>query len=337
MDDINKTVINNFISDLDDIATNFIEIFQLKHTAQVSHLTEPLFRWLDFRLRYIDHMPRIVSFSNKFPKKLTKAAEKAFQDILQKVQEGEDINPYQGKGLILHHDTSGKKRQNRTDLLWADWGIIHLHLCDKPIPPGQYFSERSKWLLFALVGADFFAAIDILEHNEDNLFENIELIEIVGESWPELLAPYELKRVIAPTTTPSSVDCKRFRKAGLSGFITIGDKIYMGPGMGVSTASTSTRVSMAVNNVRRYAKEFARMISAFDSEFQLDVRSEKIDNPEFNLCITPRGMAVYKTNLDKAWLLPKKVPNSGFNYIADLNDLVAPEWAVERVTFNNKK
>jgi len=27
------------------------------------------------------------------------------------------------------------------------------------------------------------------------------------------------------------------------------------------------------------------------------------------------------------------VPNSGFNYIADLNDLVAPEWAVKRIVF----
>jgi len=337
MDDIKKIVINNFIADLDDIATNFIEIFGLKHTAQVSHLSEPLFRWIDFRLRYIDHRPRKVHFSNQFPKKLTKAAEKSFQNIVQKVQNGEDINPYQGKGLILHHDTSGKKRQNRTDLLWADWGIIHLHLCDKPIPSGQYFSERSKWLLFALVGADFFAAIDIRDHNEDNLFENNELIEIVGETWPELLEPYELKSVIAPTATLSSEDRKRIRKSGLSGFIKIGEKIYMGPGMGVSSASTSTRVSMAVNNVRRYAKEFARVVSAFDSEFQLNVRSEKINNPKFNLCITPRGMAVYETNLDKAWLLPKKVPNSGFNYIADLNDLVAPEWAVKRIVFNKKE
>jgi len=330
-------VMNNFIADLDDIANNFIEIFGLKHTAEIGNLSEPLLRWLDFRLRYIDSRPREVYLSNQFPKKLTKGAEKSFQHILQKVQDGEDINPYQGRGLILHHDTSGKKKQNRTDLLWADWGIIHLHLCDKPIPSGHYFSERSKWLLFALVGADFFAVIDIRDHNEEDLFANQELIEIVGETWPELLEPYELKRVIAPTDSLSSEDRKRLRKSGVSGFLAIGEKVYMGPGMGVSRASTSTRVSLAMTNVRTYAKEFARVVSAFDSEFQLDARSEKINNPKFNLCITPRGIAVYEAHLDKAWLLPRKVPNSGFNYIADLNDLVAPEWAVKRLTFDKKE
>ena len=333
MNDIKKKLSHTFIDDLDGIATNFIETFGLKHTAQVSHLSEPLFRWLDFRLRYIDHRPREVIYSNQFPKKMNEAAEKSFQYIIRKIQNGEDINPYQGKGLIIHHDTSGNRRQNRTDLLWAEWGIIHLHLCDKPIPSGQYFSERSKWLLFALVGTDYFATIDIRDHNEINLFENNELIEILGQTWPELLEPYELKSVLSPTVSPSPVERKMLRKSGLSGFITIGAKTYMGPGMGITNASTSNRVSISATNVRRYAKELARVVSDFDSEFQVDVRAEKITSPKFNLCITPLGMAVYETNLDKAWLLPKKVPNSTFNYIADLNDLVAPDWAVKRVAF----
>lgn len=327
---------NNFISDLDEIANNFIDIFGLKHTSEVDNLSEPLLRWIDFRLRYVDPKPRQAYYSNRFPKQLNENTEKSLQNIIQMIQNGEDINPYQGKGLILHHDTSGNKKQKRTDLLWADWGIIHLHLCDTAIPSGQYFSDRSRWLLFALVGADFFAAIDIRDHNEENLFENKELIEIVAESWPDLLKPYEMKRVVAPNVTLPSQDLQKLRKAGISGVITIGDKIYMGPGMGVTTAATSTRVSMAMNNVRRYAKEFARVVGACDSEFQLEAQSGRIDQPNFNLCITPRGMAVYEEQLDKAWLLPKKATNSAFNYIADLNDLVAPDWAVKRTIFDKK-
>lgn len=328
-----KKLSGNFISDLDEIASDLIRCFGLKHTVEISNLSEPLLRWLDFRLRYIDPKPRKVYLSKKFPKKMSEMTKDAYELMIQKIQNGENINSYQGKGLILHHDTSGSKKQSRTDLLWADWGIIHLHLTDKPNPHGQYFSERSEWLLFALAGEDFLALIDIRHHDEENLFANQELIEIVGESWPDLMERYKLKGVIASTDPLNSEDRTKLRKSGVSSMIVIGEKVYMGPGMGVTTASTPTRVTLTMDNVRRYAREFARVVNSHDSEFQADVRAKKISDPEFKLCITPKGMAVYEVHLDKAWLLPKKVPDSGFNYLADLNELVTPEWAIKQVSF----
>ena len=127
------------------------------------------------------------------------------------------------------------------------------------------------------------AAIDIRDHNEINLFENNELIEILGTTWPEFLEPYELKSIMSPTDSPSPIERKMLRRSGLSCFVTIGEKTYMGPGMGITKASTSTKVSITANNVRRFAKKLARVVSDLNSEFEVNVKSEKIDNPNFNL------------------------------------------------------
>jgi hypothetical protein len=328
-----KELTTRFIADLDEIATDFIRSFGLKHTSEIGHLSEPLLRWLDFRLRYVDPKPRQIYLSQAFPKNMSDTTKKALEHIMKMIQAGDDINPYQGKGLILYHDSSGSKKQNRTDLLWADWGIIHFHLTTEPLMHGQYFSERSCWLLFALVGEDFCALIDIRHHDEENLFANSELIEMVVKSWPELMERYELKGVIAPDVSISSEDRAKLRKSGVSSMIAIGDKVYMGPGMGVTSATTPMRVSLTMDNVRSYARQFARVVSTPDSEFQSDVRINKAEEPEFELCLTPKGMAVYEATLDKAWLLPKKVSASGFHYLAELNELVAPEWAIKQLSF----
>ena len=82
---------------------------------------------------------------------------------------------------------------------------------------------------------------------------------------------------------------------------------------------------------RRYARELARLVNSPDSEFAAYATAKGIDQPNFSLCLTEKGMAVYEPNLDKAWLLPKKAAKAPFHYLAELNDLVAPEWAVEKV------
>lgn len=332
-----RKIANRFISDIDTIARDFIKCFNLKHTAEVNHLSEPLLRWLDFRLRYVDPKPRQIYLSKVFPKKMSVHTRKAAEHLLKMIQSGKDINPYQGKGLILYHDASEDKRKKRTDLLWADWGIVHLHLTTQPVKHGKYFSARSKWLLFALFGEGFCAVIDIRHHDEKNLFANEELVKLIVESWPELMARYELQGVTAPTETVASKDRVTLREGGVASIVSVGDKVYMGPGMGVTTASTPIRVSLDMNNIRRYALDFARDISNVENEIQGEIRSKGINKPEFQLCITPRGMAVYEANLDSAWLLPRKEQSTGFNYLASLSDLVAPLWAVEHLTAISKK
>ena len=114
---------DKFQRNIDDIATNLIGAFSLKFKQEVGNLSNPLLRWLDFRYRYIDPMPRPVVYSNKFPKQnLPKSARQGLKHIRRLIEKGKDINPYQGRGLMLRNDISGEKKDARTDLLWADWG-----------------------------------------------------------------------------------------------------------------------------------------------------------------------------------------------------------------------
>lgn len=95
-------------ADLDVIAKRFISIYDLKYTENVSKLACPVTRWLDFRLRYVSPRPRRLVYSNKFPDVLSGLDPdiRAGWDILaKKIEIGEDINPYQGKGLIRINDT----------------------------------------------------------------------------------------------------------------------------------------------------------------------------------------------------------------------------------------
>lgn len=108
-------------------------LFGLEFKREVQHLSDPLFRWLDFRLRYIDPLPRSVLVSKKFPKRLPVSAETGLHLLERRFRDGIDVNPYQSKSLIRFNDLSGEKRAKRTDFLWADWGITHLHLSDLPI------------------------------------------------------------------------------------------------------------------------------------------------------------------------------------------------------------
>lgn len=156
---------HTFHDDIDRIAFELVDAFGLTFEIADEGVSEPLTRWLDFRLRYIDPRPRQVLKSTDFDMRIPSQAEGGLLRFIQKAEAGEDLNPFQSRG-IKRHDTSGKKRQFRTDGLWADWGIHHAHLTEDPLPDGDEFSNRSDWLLFFIVGQDHLALIDARPHKE---------------------------------------------------------------------------------------------------------------------------------------------------------------------------
>ena len=331
MIDTEKEVAHEFCSNIEVMSSHFVAAFKLRHKKEVVTLSDSFFRWMDFRLRYIDPKPRTVHLSKKLHRLLPPSVKRSMHRLFCLIQNGDDINPYQGKGLIMHHDTSGRNRYNRTDLLWADWGIIHLHLTCKTIPHGKYFCEPSDWLLFAIVGDDFVACIDVRPHKETNILSNPDLVQIAVESWPELLERFKMRGIHAPDAPLTAEEHKLFRKSGLMGPVAIGEDVYMGPGMGISTASTSIRVTMCMDNIVRFVRELACLVCDPDSQFQGEVRARACNEVNFQLCITPLGFAVYEANMDKAWVLPRRGKFAERRDFADLHDLFAPEWAIKKL------
>ena len=247
--------------------------------------------------------------------------------------EGKDVNAYQSKTLTRFNDTSGTKNKKRTDGLWADWGIHHLHLPVNAAINGQEYSERSEWLLFLMVYQDVALFIDVRKHDEENLFSLTDLVENYIDSWPEDAERFQLKGILGLAGSPlSDAERKELRSSGVNSAPQVNGKVYMGPGMGVTSAVTSTRVSLLRNRIRINARAISKEIAHTDGPYLAKMREIGIDNPEFGLMVLDDGnLAVYEKHSNVAWRIPRvnrHYPNDG--YCAFHNALM-PEWTNAKV------
>jgi hypothetical protein len=327
--DVRQTLARRFNQDIDRICEKFIAAYALKFKQEIDHLSSPLYRWLDFRYRYIDPQPRPVAFSDRFPKALLpKKARAGLKHLVRLIQAGGDINPYQGRGLILRNDTSGGKKDSRTDLLWADWGVFHFHLTADPIPDGQFFSKAADYLAFCLVGGNVVAFIDVLRHPDKKGFANQDLMETLYRNWPEYLDQFKMNGIMAGSQM-SNEDIHDLRSAGISPPLVLGGNVYMNPGMGITSAGTSTKISLVSDRVRDYIDGVVEVVLDPCGQFQSEMQRLGIGEPGFSLDVTPSGLAIYEAGSSTAFLLPKLQPNSSTGFLAELRNMIAPDWAVE--------
>lgn len=318
-----------FGNNLDSIATSLIRAFGLRHNKYYSHLSSPMLRWLDFRLRYIDPQPRKVWLSDQFPKTLPSAIGETLLRLVARLSDGEDINQHQGKGLTLHHDTSGEKKDQRTDLLWAEWCIHHLHLSAPA--SHEVYAERSDWLLFCVVLEQDVLLIDVLPHETDN-FSDTHLIETLFRNWPALAKQYELKGLLAGDSGWKPRDIANLRKAGVTVPFTYEGRVYMGPGMGITTASTSLRVGMVGDFCMHYVRQLAQYVNEPSCQFREHPIIRKIDKPNFELALTPQGIAVYEEKSNIAWPLPRRATCGDAYYLGALHDNILPDWVLRQIS-----
>lgn len=327
--DVRQKLVQRFNQDIDGICEKFIAAYALKFKQEIDHLSSPLYRWLDFRYRYIDPQPRPVAFSDRFPKALLPwAARAGLKHLVHLIQAGRDINPYQGRGLILRNDTSGEQKDSRTDLLWADWGVFHFHLTAEAIPEGQFFSKAADYLAFCLVGSNVVAFIDVLRHPDKKGFANQDLMETLYRNWPEYLDQFKMNGIMAGSRM-SNEDIHDLRSAGISPPLVLGGNVYMNPGMGITSAGTSTKISLVSDRVRDYIDGAAEVVLEPCGQFQSEMKRMGVTEPIFSLDITPSGLAVYEEATSTAFLLPKLQSNGSSGFLAELRNMIAPDWAVE--------
>ena len=318
----------SFQRDIDSIATSLIEHYSLKFQQDIDHLSSPLMRWLDFRFRYVDPFPREVVYSNKFPKtELNAEASSALQKLEESVKTGTDINPYQGRGLILRNDSSGERKDARTDLLWADWGIHHFHLSNEPIPSHQYFSKPADFLVFCLVCGNVVAIIDVLPHPNREGFANPTLIETVFENWPDYMAQFRLNGIL-PDGHKSQQEIHALRSNGVNASLSFKGSAYLSPGLGVSSASTPMKLVMVHDRLQAHVRDLARLVSDVNSQFRTP-EITALDSPSFSLARTANGLAIYEKNTKQAFLLPESEVGKPAGLLQIIHDLVLPRWACQ--------
>lgn len=329
-----KSTATKFRIDLNRIASDLVKSYGLGFSEEVESLSDPLMRWMDFRLRYIESKPRKIVLSNRFPIKLSEPIEHGLHILEQAIFTGKDINSYQSKTLIRFNDVSANKRAKRTDLMWADWNIHHLHITDLSHKEGEYFSARKcsngeSALIFCLVTEDVIGFIDIRMHDDESLFSDAALMEAAIESWPEYFESRLLSGVMASREKYSNEEVSTLRKAGVSTLFCVGDKTYaIG---GVTTASTSSSVSIKSNEIIRWVKNLADLVDSQEGQFQSTVKSFGIAQPEFGLCLCPEGLAVFEEKSNIAFTFAKFSKDANAKRFNDTARLMFPDWALKHL------
>ena len=318
-----------FANDLNEICQDLIDNFNLKHEQEVQSLAEPLLRWADFRLRYIDPKPRTIVASSKFPACVQSEAKPGFEKFISEVISGADLNVFQGIGLSVWNDISGKKPQSRTDLLWAEWGILHFHLTSSPPHANKYYVPRSDWLLFAIPTNNELGLIDIRSHEkaeEADLFEDTKLVEVAVRCWPDYFSELKLNGGLPSENSFSSEGIKKLRKAGITIPIVVDSVTYAPPGGGITTASTPVKINYKAAQIKRSVRQLAIQVANPRGRFQSKLIEMGVNSAEFRLGLTPRGFGVLEEQSNICLLLPSN--DQDFQV---LQDFLAPKWVCSRL------
>lgn len=317
-----------FQRNVDEISLTLIRKFELRFKQEEEKLSCPLNRWLDFRCRYVDPIPRKVLLSRKLSKSnLPPSAQPGFLSLIRRFSTGENVNPYQGRGLTIRNDTSGSKKYARTDLLYADWNMLHFHLNDEPIPSGQFFSKPADHLAFCLVGGDIVAVVDVLPHPDRAGFANTDLFATMAESWPRYIEKYELKGLFGGRKLCTS-EISQLRESGITTFIEHKGKIYMGPGGGITTAGTSLRIGRSCDYLRDTVDALAKLVDDPKEQFRSHPLIENIPNPDFILALDPNGLCVRENKSQTHFIIKRPVPNEKPTQLEAMSDMLVPEWAI---------
>lgn len=225
-----------------------------------------LFAQMNLGRRRISRRPRPVHRSRQL---LARSPGREHSDALDRIEKA----CVRGDDLLAFQSTTMLDARYR-DALFDDWGIQHLHL---DLPTGKKakdprFVRRAKELLFVLVRDSAVYFIDLLEHGDS--FLNDDLIEVLHTNWPKAIRPWLLAGIRPPRVRPTREERiatqrdVRTHGVGTPTFVADGTG-YCSIGGGYATDNTSIRdVSQADNLVQEIreleesARENADLIAA---------------------------------------------------------------------------
>jgi hypothetical protein len=319
-----------FDSELTAIAAKLVRAFRLRHSLRTPHLSDPLLRWLDFADRYIPPRPRHVLLSSLFPKRLPDEVAQSLQTLVRRLEDGDDTNGHQGEGLTKRSDISAPKDHRRTDLLWADWGIHHLHIS----PPRQRgYVARSGWLLFCRFEADQVALIDVRPHGKNEAFADPSLIEQLLKDWPDYMEQFRMRGILTGEVFTDQ-QIHELRRAGINTPVQFAGACYIGPGMGITTAGTPTRVTMASGRIRLAVRRLSQLVMDPQGQFSIEMTKRQVANPAYSLELTERGLVVYEAKSTTAFTLPR---DRAENDMGRMHAEMIPDWCLARIRSELKK
>lgn len=250
----------NFEEDLRAAIIFALEGYHI-HYKKSDDLHSLAVRLCEFEEKYIIPRPRNVHISKELADSLNTyptATQEAVRRMAEWVEQGVDINCFQGRGLY------GKGPRDYQNMIY---GVIHLHLSAKkgekaPVIKAGGFAKPSSYLLYAYFTVKSAYFIKVQEHPEavktgDPIpveWISKEILVIMERNWPELLAAakFENAYLCDENGAPITVDDKALATLSshhINSAISIGENIYMAPNFGMTCSGNSLKAAMQANRL----------------------------------------------------------------------------------------
>ena len=249
----------NLLSDWQDIIINKMvrEGLQFSRDINKSLLIIRYFTYLRKKGGQIS-TPRRIHISKEFvcPTEL----KTGFDKIVDVLRTGQDISPY----LSTQVD-----KITKFDEMFNDWGVLHLHLGDRPYPRDARYIERTGSLLFLYLMPQDAYLINIYEHGD---WTDKSILQIVQDNWPELIAPYIMKGAKSLSHQYTEREHAELRKAGVCILMELKDHngdtfVIAPPGLGMTTSKDPVQDvrrhdedATAIQNIERHIRDNPKCI-----------------------------------------------------------------------------
>lgn len=201
-----------------------------------------------------------------------------------------------GESLFKHLSTT-IFQSDYSDGMQFDFGIAHLHLGVKQHPRFPQLVERTSDILYCIYTDEAFYFLTIDKHNRWN---DLKLLEMVQNEFPELLKMYEIKDSQLTQPEPTEQQRKLLRDKHINACIQLNGKVYMSPGGGVALNGFSTKSSFRFTRIMSLLMKLEYEVKQFCiiNELALTKKYPDVKKIEIHFATFSKPLSVFDGKLN---------------------------------------
>jgi hypothetical protein len=277
-----------------DISNYILEEFAylgVEHTLS-ENIDEDLLKLFTLQRKVIYPYKRTVEISQELQDKISNNYQhhKEILKLKKMMENAIDVNCHQSKNLFNYHVH---------DKLVYDWNIYHLHLSFEKLP-NQYFTKRTKLVLFIYIDREKALFIDNVKHPPHDTFADKKLLEIIDNNWSDILQ--EVNTIVDLTHNLSTKERFKLRKHNINeGIVKVNGKFIFSPGLGQAASGHSITEVMKFNDFNRWIKSNEKEINSnlvlVNDLFMKAYNLPK--SPSYKIVFTEDGPQIWDENTKK--------------------------------------
>lgn len=238
--------------------------------------------FLSFQTRLIDRKPRLIEYSSKYNVPDDNDLLKGIKLLERKIQSGAELFPHLSRRIF---DTTF------SDGMLFDWGIHHFHLGTQADKRNSKLIQGRNEILYGFVTDAIIYFLIIGEHGQ---WADKDILMIVKNDFPELIAPFKLNGILSLEHNYTEKEHNSLRAAGANTITELDGEFYMSPGGGITTAGTNIHATHRWHFI-------CRLLDKIEDYLQENIHS-KLEN----LCgveLIPETIELHLTNSDDSKLI----------------------------------